>query len=265
MENTPYMDSISAARSIAHFREDEEGSLEGNQLISAESEGKEEEDAFVFITENYSTFLKMIRLLKPKDQDLLLAYYSLRKTQDQLGPVFGITQTVCSQLLRLAVKVLCCFIIFGGVPTAEQLRPILENAGLEEMYMQPEHKYFDGKTTEKTIEVSMSQIIAKYAACRNFRTIATELRVHRPDIRRTMRYVSDALSTKGATEQAVGAYVHNLIDKANPIDSGDSVRQKNKSGNYMTADPAEVGFFRITITEESDEVLDSVFAPQGSL
>src|SRR5271168_3579270 len=124
-ENTAYFENISAARSIAQFTEDEPGSLEGSQLLSMESDAsQQEQDIFVYVHENFGKFLELTKLLKTREREMLLAYYVLRKTQNELGPLFSCTQTICSFNLRLAVKVLACYIMFDGVPTAEQTRPV---------------------------------------------------------------------------------------------------------------------------------------------
>lgn len=260
------MDSITAARSIEHFKEDEYASLEGSQLISIESEGKEEEDFFVFVTENFASFLKLIRYLKPRDQDLLIAYYGCQKTQTQLGPVFGFTQTIASFQVRMAVRALCAFILFGGTPTADQLRPVLEKAGWEEvrLFASMERKIDDA--SDKTISCSLSNIVVDYQQTRNFAKVADKHGVHRPELRRTLKRCSDALgASKDRAEQAVGAYIFSLIDKANPVGSGPTVRERRKQGTYTAVDPNEVALFRVCITKSDDKMLDKVFASQGNL
>jgi hypothetical protein len=279
-ENTPYFDAITSDRSIFHFKEDEEASLEGKQLISIESEGTAEEDFFVYVTENFSSFYRLIRYLKREDQDLLLAYYCLHKTQNQLGPVFGCTQTICSQRLRMAVRTLCAYIIFGGIPTADQLRPFLEKAGWEEVLLQGTSGGFrqkddsdyktqsgaDGSPSEENIKCSLSEIIVDYARTRNFVTVANKHGVHRPDVRRKMKKAAVALGEMKEMEmQAIGAYILRMIDKANPAGAGDSARQKAKQGPFITKDSPELGAFRVEITAENGKLFEKVFASRASL
>src|SRR5208282_4898996 len=85
-ENTPYFDSITSARAM--LLTDEEA-LEGQTLLSAESDPKKKEDQKIltYIQENFPMFLKILRLLKKEDQELLLSYYLLSKMLDVDTPI----------------------------------------------------------------------------------------------------------------------------------------------------------------------------------
>src|SRR5208283_5867612 len=110
-ENTPYFDSITSARAMLLSEDDQ---LEGITTISLETQADmTEEDILTYVIENFSEFLKMLRFLKKEDQELLLSYYLLSKTQNTLAIIHKSTQTVCSFRIRMAVKVLCAFILNG--------------------------------------------------------------------------------------------------------------------------------------------------------
>jgi hypothetical protein len=89
MENSAYMENIAGERAMLAYDRNEEGALDGAQLISAETDPdmQREQDIFIFINGNFA-FLGYLRNLSLRDQELLLVYYSLRKTQTQLAPIF---------------------------------------------------------------------------------------------------------------------------------------------------------------------------------
>jgi DNA-directed RNA polymerase specialized sigma subunit len=102
-ENTAYFDSITSARAM--LLTDEEA-LEGNTTLSLETLDIGEEDTFQFIQQNFGLFLKAIRCLKSEDQERLLSYYLLSKTQTTLAKIHKTTQTQCSTMLRMSIKAL---------------------------------------------------------------------------------------------------------------------------------------------------------------
>ncbi len=232
METTPYMESIAASQSIEHFNDDPEGSLEGSTLISLETcEDLTEEDILTYVLENFAEFLRMLRFLKKEDQELLLSYYVLSKTQNTLAVIHKSTQTVCSFRIRMAVKTLACFIMMGE-PTVERMHEILESAGLEH-------------GLEK---VNLSEAIDLYSKTRSFQRIAEVHGLHRPDIRRAMSRASKQLmEAKDAPQHALGAYIHSLIDKANPSGTGFSKRKMQKLGHIFKKDSDLLGEFRIPV------------------
>src|SRR5271154_4876539 len=106
MENSPYMDSITGKQAVDKFHEDEQASLEGRQLISMESNDNVDDSIFIYVNSHFPAFLRYVRLLSPHDQEMLLSYHCLRKTQNQLAIIFKSTQTVCSFQLRATTKAL---------------------------------------------------------------------------------------------------------------------------------------------------------------
>jgi hypothetical protein len=211
---------------------DEDEQLEGATTISLETQSDlQEEDILTYVQENFAEFLKTLRYLKKEDQELLLSYYLLSKTQNTLALIHKSTQTVCSFRIRMAVKTLCAFIMMGE-PTPEKMHGILDKAGLE-----------DG--LEK---LPLSTCIDLYAKTRSFQRIAEVHHLHRPDIRRAMSRASKQLmESKDAHEHALGAYIHSLIDKANPSGVGYSKRKVQKLGHIYRTDPAILGEFRIKV------------------
>jgi hypothetical protein len=129
-ENTQYFESITGRRAIAQY--DEQTALEGGETVSLECQGDlVEDDYLTYIQENLPQFLRLVRWLTREEQELLLSYYLLSKTQNALALIHLSTQTIMSFRLRMAMKKLGAFMLFGGVPTVEQMSSILAKAGLE--------------------------------------------------------------------------------------------------------------------------------------
>lgn len=237
VETTPYMDSVTAARSILLSEQDQ---LEGTTTISLETceDLQQEADVLTYIQENFGEFLKTLRYLKKEDQELLLSYYLLSKTQNTLALIHKSTQTVCSFRIRMAVKTLCAFIMMG-LPTEENMRAILEEEGLE-------HSLGD--------TLPLSRAIALYSKVRSFQRIAEIYHIHRPDIRRAMSRASKQLmESKNAHAHALGAYTHSLIDKASPSGTGYSKRKQQKQGHIYRSDSPILGEFRVKVTDPDFE------------
>src|SRR5208282_3515469 len=127
-ENSPYMESITGQRSL---RLSEEDQLEGQTTLSLETcTDLQDTDVLSFIQERFADFLVTLRFLSREDQELLLSYYILSKTQNTLALIHKSTQTVCSFRLRQAVKRIGTFLLLGA-PTEEVMGKVFENAGLE--------------------------------------------------------------------------------------------------------------------------------------
>ena len=214
----------------------EEDSLEGQTTISIETCGeleKVDKYTYTYIQENFAHFLKYLRFLKKEDQELLLSYYILGKTQNTLALIHKSTQTVCSFRIRMAAKTLGTFIMMG-LPTVEKMHTILGGAKLEDSLK----------------KVPLSQVIDEYNRCRNFQRVAEVHKLHRPDVRRAMSRASKQLmESKDPQEHALGAYIHSLIDKANPAGTGFSKRKIAKQCHLYITDPAILGSFRIRVDD----------------
>jgi hypothetical protein len=231
-EQTAYFESIVANRAQLL---DEEEALEGGTLVSIETaeDQQPEEDIWVWLQEHFAEFLRLLRHLSKEDQELLLSYYLLGKTQSALATIHHSTQTVCSFKIRMAVKNLCVFLMMSE-PTQETMRDILVRANLE--------------CIDSPI-IPLSQLICEYARCRDFDRLAKTHHLHRPDIRRAMSRASKALLEMKGREHALGAYIFSLIDKANPSGQGYSKRKLAKQAHIVRADPPITGRFRIDVQD----------------
>jgi hypothetical protein len=266
-------------RAVLVYDHDEEGALDGAQLISAETDPglQREQDIFIFINENFAAFLGYLHNLNLRDQELLLVYYCLRKTQTLLAPIFQTSHTLCSARMRAAVRVMCAYIAFGGQPTEERMRPILQAVGAEEASLstRPKMQYKEhgenlsqrgkdgkaGKAGEKATH-SLARLLAECAGERSFRMLADRHGIHQPEIRRAFRRAAERLEVGGREQQALAAWIRSLIDKANPFGEGESKRQAAKRGDVFASDDARIADFRIRI---EDGLLARILAPRGNL
>jgi len=225
------MESVTAHRSM--LLTDEEA-LAGNTTISLETQGNLiEDDILTYIQENFSKFIKMIRYLSKEDQELLLSYYMLSKTQNILAEIHKSTQTACSFYIRMAIKKLGTFLLLGE-PTVEILHDILSKVGLE-------------NSLEK---VELSKVVKLYEQTRSFQKVAEAYGLHRPDIRRAMSKAAKQLNeSRDGNEVALGAYIHGLIDKASASGQGYSKRKLAKQCHIYRHDPTILGSFRVDVTD----------------
>ena len=240
-----YFDSVTSARAMLLTEEEQ---LEGTTTISLETDPdlNGEQDIFTYVQDNFAEFIKTLRYLKNEDQELLLSYYLLKKTQNTLAIIHKSTQTVCSFRIRMAIKTMCAFIMMGE-PTPEKMKVILEKEGLE-------------NSLEK---LPLSDCIDLYAKTRSFQRISELHHLHRPDIRRAMSRASKTLmESKDANAHALGAYIHSLIDKANPSGVGYSKRKQQKCGHIYLRDADTLGEFRIKVTDEN---FDAWFVSRANL
>jgi hypothetical protein len=179
-EDTAYFQSIVANRALLL---DEQEALEGGVLVSIETaeDQQQQEDIWVWLQEHFAEFLRLLRHLSKEDQELLLSYYLLGKTQSSLATIHHSTQTVCSFKIRMAVKNLCVFLMMGE-PTPETMHDILVDVSLE--YSPP-------------LKLPLSQLVWEYARSHDFAQLARVHRIHRPDIRRAMSRASLIVEAPG--------------------------------------------------------------------
>lgn len=244
-ENSPYFDSIVAHRAILasrgdHGELDEHEVLDGQTTISLETcADMTEEDILTYVQENFSDFLKILRYLSKEDQELLLSYYVLSKTQNTLALIHKSTQTVCSFRIRQAVKRIGTFMMLG-VPTEEVMAKIFIKAGLEGTL----------PPSIKGEQVGLSKIVVMYERVRSFQQVADAFGLHRPDIRRTMSRAAKQLNdSRDPQDIALGAFVHGLIDKASASGQGFSKRKLSKLCHVYRSDPDILGSFRVDIQD----------------
>jgi hypothetical protein len=252
-----YFDGIIGERAMGLT---EEQQLAGMSLVSVETQDDLlESDINTYVNDNFAGFLRFLRFLTRGDQDLLLGYYLLNKSQNALAVTHNSTQTICSWRIRIATKKLCAFIMFGGKPTEEQMKPILVKAGLE---------------LSAEVSVELSALIFLYALTRNFQTVADHFHIHRPSIRRAMKRASQQLlgadsnnhsmklTPTSPHETALGAYIYGLLDKANCRGAGLTEKfLRQQVGAVRFKDPAILDQF---VIEASDPNYDHILSPRAN-
>lgn len=239
-ENTLYFNRITDARAL---RLDRNEVFDHNVTISLETqEDLAKDNIFSYIEENIPQFLTIVRYLTEEDQDLLLSYYLLSKTQNTLAVVHRTTQTLCSFLIRKAVERVGTYLLLG-IPTEEVMGEILTKVGME--------NYFDN--------VKLSKVIVAYEKTRSFKEVADAYNLHRPSIRRALRKaVAELSSSRNSKEKALGAFIHGLIEKSSARGKGFSKRKLAKQGHIFLSDPPILGQFRVQIeNSEFDQVFVS--------
>ena len=245
-ETTQYFEAVTGARAIAQW--DEQAGMEGTTTVSLETQADlVEEDYLSFVQDHTAQFIRMLRWLNREDQELLLSYYFLSKTQTTLAIIHKSTQTICSFRLRMAMKKLGTFMMFGGPPSVEQMDVILRQAGMEFVTVGTCERYSTGNPSRHPIrdkEMRLSKLIDAYEKTRNFQRVAEAFNVHRPDVRRTMSRASKQMMEAPEPEQrAVAAYIHGLLDKASAAGQGYSKRKLAKCVNIYRTDSSRLGDF----------------------
>lgn len=82
-----------------------------------------------------------------------------------------------------------------------------------------------------------------------------------PEIRRAFRRPAKKLQAPGREQQAFGAWIRALIDKANPFRKGESNRQAAKRGDAFVRDDPRVADYRVRIKVG---LLSKILAPRGN-
>lgn len=230
-ENTPYFESITAARSLRI----KDPFDTAHQTISLETQAELAKNS---VSEAFREFFGMyypsMQHLTLEDQEMLLAYYLLGQPQWCLAKLARSTQTLCSFRIRMALKKLGVITINQGPPSVEVLDRVLNEHGLNCLIQ----------------GIPTSLMIEEYRKRRSFRAVADFLCIHRPDIRRALSRVVDVLLKDSHEEHAaIGAYIHGLIDKASPSGTGFSTRQAHRFAHIHRADPRCVGEFVIMTSD----------------
>ena len=243
MESSPYMEAVTAQRALL-LSEDQ--SLEGTTTISLETQSDlSEDDILTYVEENFTEFLRNIRYLSKEDQELLLSYYLLSKTQNTLAVIHRTTQTLCSFLIRKAVERVGTFILLGP-PTQESMQAILTREGLENI--QP------GMEMSKAVEI--------YEKTKSFQRVADAFHLHRPDVRRAIRRVAQTLEQSSDRQgRALGAYIQGLIEKASASGMGFSKRKLSKQGHIQVKCPDILGEFCVDV---NDPDFDHIFTSRAN-
>lgn len=238
-ENSPYFESIVAQRAMLLDPED----YQGEHTLSLETQADIVSQSIVgYIQENFGQFMEYLKHLSFEDQELLLSYYLLGKTQWSIARLHGSTQTICSFKLRLAMKRLGTYILMG-IPSIEKINAVLETQDCVDFA--PGIRYAD--------------LIDLYAKTRSFKAVAAQFGVKRPDVRRALSTLSkQLLASREAPVLALGAYVFGLIDKASAQGKGLSQREKAKICPIYRRDPEMLGRFEVNVASpDFDQLLVS--------
>ena len=102
MENSFYMENMVGRRSALLTVEQQ---LEGQTLVSLETQDDfAQDDILIYLSEHFPDWLSVLRLLSKEQQEMLLSYYLLGKTQTILAKALDATQTVISFRLQMASR-----------------------------------------------------------------------------------------------------------------------------------------------------------------
>jgi len=163
----------------------------------------------------------------------------LGKTQYFLEKAHKHAQYQLSAELTIIERALGAAMILGLQPAAEALRPILEDAGVEE-----------------TAYGRLSEMIVIYAKTQNYRLTAESFGMPIPKVRKEFHHAIDVLSaSKDLKATAVGAYLRNQIYQASLQRTGlnDESRQRLRSIREMRFDARIVS---VPTDDWSDEAVE---------
>jgi hypothetical protein len=237
-----------------------EEQLSGSGMTSIETcEDFEDTSEFVYVQENFAAFLHHLRSLNPRQQEMLLTYYCLGKSQGEMAKIFTSTQTVMSFQLRVAFQTLCCFMMFGGKPSRDQMKSIFEKAGLEDMMLAEAHR---NSVPGDRIPAHLSSMVEEYAKSLSYNYVAVQHGLHRPDVRRAFSKAYKQLRDSQVPKQrALGAYLFSLVDKMSASGAGITKREVRKYAHHHGADPDVLGKFVVKIGEPG---FGALFTPRAN-
>jgi hypothetical protein len=243
-ENTPYFNAVVAARAMSfnddEFQMDHTISLETQQDLMGES-------IYAYVWNNFHDFISKIRNLSDEDQELLLSYYILGKTQTSLAIVNKSTQTICSSKIRMAVKRLGAHVLLGEI-TEELVDNLLRGTS---------HMTYD-----KDPSVKMSTLIVLYSKVNSFQDVADAVGLYRPDVRRAITNLSkDLLALPDLKLTALGAYIHGLIERSAIRGFGPSKTRVISRSHMYRRDPDILGQFDIDL---ADPTFKDVLYPRAN-
>jgi hypothetical protein len=205
-----------------------------------------ESDVLTYIEDNFPEFLATLRYLSKEDQELLLGYYVLAKTQTSLALLHRSTQTLCSARIRLAMQKMGTFILMGP-PTVDLMS---EHFSITVPVTDPEdHETTHDVALENLLAVPLSKVVDLYSRTRSFQRVAEVLNLHRPEVRRVMSLATKVLGESGdRRKKAIGTYLFDLIDKASASGQGFSRRKMAKQGDLLITTPTIFGDFRVDVS-----------------
>jgi len=218
MIETDWMDRVS-------YGQDPDKATLGDILVSVETQdpGTTENGFLAYIKENPGRVLECLKSLPPLDQDLILSYYWLHRSQYACAAMFGEAQSKCSKRLKSGVEVVCHRILFGP-PTRKKLEEIL-------------------KITQKT-KISgypAAEILIEFAQCGSYRKME-KYHITRPQIKRFIWQVAERIEKRcNSTEnRALIAWLLGLLQRA--------AKQKHW-GTRVVEHPDYLGDFTLRIED----------------
>jgi hypothetical protein len=121
-----YFDAMVANRSNTVSAEQ---ALEGSATLSLETQRDlAETDVLTYVEDNFADFLRRLRHVGAQDQELLLGYFVLGKTQTTLAMLHGDNQSRCSAAIKLAMQKLGRYIMTGKPPAPLRVKRIMPNS-----------------------------------------------------------------------------------------------------------------------------------------
>jgi hypothetical protein len=225
--------------------------LEGGLLVSIESQ----EDHVTaslrgFIEDNTISFFRILRQLSPEQQDLIISYYILNKTQNQLAAqILNNTQTMTSFQLRKAVDALCSVMQWPDGLTEEIINKVLGNRTME-IDSTPSEPYAAFRKTGTLLTVSAAKVLCSLFKHRSFDRVAREFSVWRPELRRAVRsLVKELIDNDERDSKLLGGFLFSLIDTLPASGSGKNKKALRRVEPYRSKDPDCLGKFRIRMGE----------------
>lgn len=236
-----YINRVSDKRAL---RLTEEQATAGNTLLSAECQPDLISDTIrECFEDNLAGFLCSLKNLPLPEQDMMVCYYLLQKSQTQVGKVFSITQTLCSQRIIRALRTIAACTMWAS--PVEHVATILDKNNLSGMG--------DGHILDYV------KVFAKY---KSFGMAAPQLGngVTPPMVRRDLNKLVDLLSAKHDQESlAMGAWLSTMVSEAEAREIGCSIsKRQRESATVYFKDPDGLGGHAYDITSPA---FDSRFAP----
>jgi hypothetical protein len=223
---------------------DEETAHAGITCISAETQAYLAElDIPSFIDAHFGDFLRHVRFLDAEDQEIVLGYYLLQKTQATLAVLHASTQTLTGARVRMAMQKIGTSLVLG-IPTPKLLAELFMEIGMED-----------------TLDKPLSEVVDLYRRSRSFQRCAEVTGLRRQTLRRAIIDATAALNrSTDSRQQALGVYMSDLINKADAKHSGVTAQERAKQAHILFSDPKVLGEFRIDV---EDPGFDSLFTSRA--
>lgn len=187
-----------------------------------------------YVEDYFPAFLFALHHLPAEEQELLLGYLVLGKTQQQLATAAATTQTVCSSRIRRSLFKLTLF---------TEDSPDLDSV-LREVFVEA--------CLENRLAAPLSEIVAVYGELRSWADTARELDLTPRSVQFILPRAANLLTeSKEPRHKAVGAWLKDFIRKPTP-----------RPTEYRAKTPSILGQFRIDIASDH---FDQVFTARANL